>query len=140
MCCEQESCLWSKTALPSLVQANQSGTMCRCMLTGPCLAGHAHIGEPWGLALHTFDCFGNARANGLEEVTVDVTGPEGTQVRKAAVTDRGNGCYSIAFQPDREGRWLITPRWTTALPGHSHNNVIPDFPTSRRAGRASVAS
>ena len=113
--------------------------MCRCMLTGPCLAGHAHIGGPWGLALHTFDCFGNARASGLEEVTVDVAGPVGTQVRKAAVTDRGNGCYGVAFQPDCEGCWLITPRWALALPGRSHNHVIPGFPASRCAGRASVA-
>ena len=105
------------------------------MLAGPCLAGHAHIGAPWGLALHTFDCFGNARASGLEEVTVDVAGPEGTQVQKASVTDRGNGCYGIAFQPDREGRWLITPRWATALPEHSYDDFIPDCLLSRHARR-----
>ena len=89
---------------------DQSGAMRRCVLTGPCLAGHTHIGAPWDLALHTFDRFGNARATGLEDVTVAGACPEGTQVQKASETDRGNGCYSIAFQPDREGRWLITPR------------------------------
>ena len=68
------------------------------------------IGAPWELALRTFDKFGNARASGSEEVMADVDGPAGTQIQKASVTDRGNGCYSISFQPDREGRWLLNPR------------------------------
>ena len=89
---------------------NQGGIIRRCTLRGPCLAGHVLIGEPWDLALHTFDRFGNARATGLEDVTVDVEGLRGTEVQKASVADRGNGCYSIAFQPDRQGRWLIMPR------------------------------
>ena len=111
--------------------------MHRCVLTGPCLAGHTHIGTPWDLALHTFDRFGNARATGLEGGAVDVAGPEGTQVQKASVTDRGNGCYSIAFQPDREGRWLITPRWAPALHEHGvfHDHSIPDSSASGHTGR-----
>ena len=78
------------------------------------------IGAPWELALRTFDKFGNARASGSEEIMADVDGPAGTEIRKASVTDRGNGCYSISFQPDSEGRWLLTPRCTFVyLPHHS---------------------
>ena len=84
--------------------------MCRCLLSGPCLATQICIGSPQLLALHTYDSFGNARAAGGEEVTVEVNGPPGTCIQKAAVTDRGNGCYGVSFQPDREGRWLLTPR------------------------------
>ena len=83
---------------------------CRCMLTGPCLERHMCIGGPQELALHTFDRFGNARAAGGEKVAVDLMGPAGTEIRRATVTDRGNGCYGVSFQPDREGRWVLTPR------------------------------
>ena len=83
--------------------------MCRCRLTGPCLAHHMCIGGPQELVLHTFDSFGNARAAGGEEFTVSVDGPAGTEVRKATLTDWGNGCYGVSFQPDREGRWILTP-------------------------------
>ena len=84
--------------------------MRRCVLTGPCLASHMRLGSPWELALHTYDRFGNARASGGEDVVADVDGPEGTEIQKACVTDRANGCYGISLQPDREGRWLLTPR------------------------------
>ncbi len=80
------------------------------MLTGPCLEQHICLGGAQELALHTFDKFGNARAAGGEEVEVGVDGPAGTDIQKAVVTDRGNGCYRVSFQPDREGRWLLTPR------------------------------
>ena len=89
--------------------------MRRCMLTGACLAHHMCIGGPQELALHTLDAFGNARAAGAEEVAMDVDGPAGTEVRKATVTDRGNGCYGVSFLPDREGRWLLTPRYRPTL-------------------------
>ena len=72
--------------------------MRRCLLTGPCLAGLAKIGSPWELALHTFDKFGNARVSGAEDVTVDVEGPQGTEIRTASVQDRGNGWYSVVLQ------------------------------------------
>lgn len=90
--------------------------MHRCVLTGPCLAGHAKIGSPWELALHTFDKFGNARVSGAEDVTVDVEGPQGTEIRTASVQDRGNGWYSVVLQPDREGRWLLNPRCYIPIP------------------------
>lgn len=90
--------------------------VCRCMLSGACLASQVCIGGPQEFTLHTRDSFGNARAAGGEEVTVEVTGPPGTQIQRAAVTDRGNGCYGVSFQPDREGRWLLMPRSDSCSP------------------------
>lgn len=83
----------------------------RCTFLGRCLGGGAHaIGEPWRFALHTADGHGNARAAGGEAVAVEVAGPAGTAVTAAAVADCGNGCYAVAFEPDRAGRWALTPR------------------------------
>ena len=80
------------------------------------LASGAHtIGEPWRFSLHTADGHGNARAAGGEAVTVDVAGPAGSGVRAAVVTDCGNGCYAVAFEPDCAGRWLLTPRHDCCL-------------------------
>ncbi|CAL8470627.1 g10169 [Coccomyxa elongata] len=87
----------------------------RCAFLGRSLASGAHtIGEPWRFTLHTADGHGNARAAGGEAVTVDVAGPAGSAVRAAVVADCGNGCYSVAFEPDCAGRWLLTPRHATA--------------------------
>lgn len=105
--------------------------MCRCMLTGPCLAGHAKICSPWELALHTFDKFGNARVSGGEDVAVDVEGPQGTEIRSASVQDRGNGWYSIVLQPDREGRWLLTPRCFIPVPA-SRESTSPESNNLRK--------
>lgn len=104
--------------------------VCRCMLTGPCLASHVCIGGPQELSLHTYDSYGNARATGGEEVAVEITGPAGTQIRKAAVADRGNGCYGVSFQPDREGRWLLTPRCTCKRACAEAPGSSPDVPGS----------
>lgn len=89
--------------------------MRRCTLSGDCLAGgRAPVGQPWHLWLHTADAHGNARGRGGEAVTVEVTGPDGSEVRAAAVLDARNGSYSIAFTPDRAGRWLLMPRCACA--------------------------
>lgn len=88
----------------------------RCTFLGRSLACGAHvIGEPWRFALHTADSHGNARAAGGEAVTVEVAGPAGSAVCATTVTDCGNGCYAVAFEPDCAGRWVLTPRCVRAL-------------------------
>lgn len=88
----------------------------RCTFLGKSLASGAHtIGEPWRFTLHTADGHGNARAAGGEAVIVDVAGPAGSAVRAAVVTDCGNGCYAVAFEPNCAGRWLLTPRHAHSL-------------------------
>ena len=94
-----------------LAREGKGPPACRCRLSGECLAGRGNaVGRPWRLALRTFDAHGNARGCGGEPVQVEVSGPEGSRVRAAAVQDERNGCYSAVFVADRPGPWVLHPR------------------------------
>ncbi|KAK9845317.1 hypothetical protein WJX81_003385 [Elliptochloris bilobata] len=83
----------------------------KCTLAGEGFgAGPLLVGKVVSLALHTVDCYGNARAAGGEDVTVALEGPAGSEVTSAAVACNSNGTYAVRWAPDRAGRWLLHPR------------------------------
>jgi Filamin/ABP280 repeat len=81
----------------------------RCTLRGAGLHGFV-VGRRAALLLSARDRHGNARAVGGEDVTLNLSGPEGSSASRVAVVDNGNGTYSCEVFVDRAGRWLLHPR------------------------------
>ena len=78
--------------------------MCRLSVN---LLETVRTGDRVELVLKTADMYGNLRLEGEDEVSIEVTGPNGVKARDARVLDNVDGTYGLEFVAPTAGRWNI---------------------------------